>query len=99
MGGVLQYKWGAYCSTNGGCTVGFPFFSKLKSQEGAAIQMGAYCRINWRCAAVLSPRSVGVGSGTLLKVERGSALRLVSQELQNDAVIGLVVAAMIHEML
>ena len=25
MGGVLPYKWEAYCSTNGRCTVAFPF--------------------------------------------------------------------------
>ena len=52
MGGVLPYKWEAYCSRNGRRIAGFPFSSKLRSQEGTAIQMGGvqpyklevYCR-------------------------------------------------------
>ena len=54
MGGVLQYKWEVYCWAS--------LSSKLRSQEGPAIQMGAYCRTNWRCTAVLSSRPVAVGN-------------------------------------
>ena len=73
---VLPYKWEAYRRTNGRriavqmwevyCWVSLS--SRLRSQEGPAIQMGAYCRTNWRCTAVLSSSPVGVGvSETLLK--------------------------------
>ena len=51
MGGVLQYKWEAYCRVS--------LSSKLRSQESMAIQMGAYCRTNWRCTAVLFSQVVG----------------------------------------
>ena len=45
--------------------------SRLRSQEGTAIQMGGgYCRTNWRCAAVLSPRPVGVGVSESLLILR-----------------------------
>ena len=73
MGGVLQYKWEVYCWVS--------LSSSLRSQEGATIQMGAYCRVNWRCAAVLSPEPVGVGvSKTLLtrihlQIASGSKVR------------------------
>ena len=30
MGGVLPYKWEAYCSRNGRRTAGFPFLRSLK---------------------------------------------------------------------
>ena len=49
MGGVLQYKWEAYCRVS--------LASKLRCHESTAIQMGAYCRTNWRCTAVLSATS------------------------------------------
>ena len=61
MGGVLPYKWEAYCSTNGRCTVGFPFIQGLGARDVQRYKWGAYCRTNWRCAAVLSPRPVRVG--------------------------------------
>ena len=67
MGGVLPYKWEAYCSTNGRCTVGFPYLQGLEARKVQQCKWGAYCRTNWRCTAVLSSRPVGVGfSETLL---------------------------------
>ena len=60
MGGVLPYKWEAYCSTNGRCIVGFPFLQGLEARKVQRYKWGAYCRTNWRCIAVLSPRPVGV---------------------------------------
>ena len=40
MGGVLPYKWEAYCSTNGEVYCWASLSSRLRSQEGPAIQMG-----------------------------------------------------------
>ena len=54
MGGVLQYKWEAYC--------GVSLSSKPRSQESTArYKLGAYCHTNWRCTAVLFRQVVGVG--------------------------------------
>ena len=47
MGGVLPYKWEAYCSTNGRCTVGFPFLQGLEARKVQQCKWGAYCRTNW----------------------------------------------------
>ena len=61
MGGVLPYKWEAYCSTNGRRIAGFPFLQGVEARKVRRYKWGAYCRTNWRCTAVLSPRPVGVG--------------------------------------
>ena len=58
---VLPYKWGAYCSTNGGCIGGFPFVRSLEARKVRRYKWGAYCRTNWRCTAVLFRQVVGVG--------------------------------------
>ena len=50
MGGVLPYTWEAYCSTNGRCTVGFPFLQGLEATKVQRYKWGGgYCRTNWRC--------------------------------------------------
>ena len=68
MGGVLPYKWEAYCSTNGRRIAGFPFLRSLEARKARRYKWGAYCRTNWRCTAVLSRQVVGVGvSKTLPK--------------------------------
>ena len=68
MGGVLPYKWEAYCSTNGRCIAGFPFLRSLEARKVRRYKWGAYCRTNWRCTAVLFRQVVGVGvSETLPK--------------------------------
>ena len=61
IGGVLLYKWGAYCSTNGRRIAGFPFLRSLKAKKARRYKWGAYCRTNWRRTAVLFRRVVGVG--------------------------------------
>ena len=63
MGGVLQYKWEAYCRLS--------LSSKLRSQESTAIQMGGRIAVPyWRCTAVLFRQVVGVGvSETLPKFQ------------------------------
>ena len=53
MGGVLPYKWEAYCSTNGRRTAGFPFLRSLEASKVRRYKWGAYCRTNWRHTAVL----------------------------------------------
>ena len=67
MGDVLPYKWEAYCNTNGGCIVGFPFLQGLEARKVQRYKWGAYCRTNWRCTAVLSLRAVGVGVSETLR--------------------------------
>ena len=54
----MQYKQVAYCSTNGRCTVGFPFLQGLEARTAQRYKWGPYCCANWRCTAVLSPRPV-----------------------------------------
>ena len=61
MGGVLPYKWEAYCSTNGRRTAEFPFLRSLEARKVWRCKWGAYCRTNWRCTAVLFRQVVGVG--------------------------------------
>ena len=61
MGGVLPYKWEAYCSTNGRRIPGFPFLRSLEARKVRRYKWGAYCRTNWRCTAVLFRQVVGVG--------------------------------------
>ena len=64
---VLPHKWEACCSTNARCIVGFPFFSKLRIQEGPAIQMGGILPYKLEVYCRTSSRPVGVGvSKTLL---------------------------------
>ena len=70
MGGVLPYKWEAYCSTNERRIAGFPFLRSLEARKVLPYKWGAYCRTNWRCTAVLSPRPVGDGvSETLPNIQ------------------------------
>ena len=69
MGGVLPYKWEAYCSTNGRRIAGFPFLRSLEARKVRRYKWGAYCRTNWRCTAVLFRQVVGVGVSETLPNE------------------------------
>ena len=60
MGGVLQYKWEAYCRVH--------LSSKLRSRNVQRYKWGAYCRTNWRCTAVLIRPVVGVGVSETLPI-------------------------------
>ena len=53
MGGVLQYKWEAYCRVS--------LLRSLKARKVQRYKWGAYCRTNWRCTAVLFRQVVEVG--------------------------------------
>ena len=68
MGGVLPYKWEAYCSTNGRCIAGFPFLRSLEARKARRYKWGACCRTNWRCTAVLLGQVVGVGVSETLPI-------------------------------
>ena len=79
MGGVLQYKWEAYCSTNGRRIAGFPFLRSLEARKVLPYNWGAHCRTNWRCIAVLSPRPVGVGVSETLPSDTLSGISVLTQ--------------------
>ena len=68
MGGVLPYKWGAYCRTNGRRIAGFPFLRSSEARKVRRYKWGAYCRTNWRCTAVLFRQVVGVGVSETLPI-------------------------------
>ena len=72
MGGVLPYKWEAYCSTNGSRTAWFPFLRSLEARKVRRYKWGAYCRTNWRCTAVLFRQAVGVGVSETLPTKGGT---------------------------
>ena len=40
MGGLLQYKWEAYCDTNGRSTDSIPLSSERMGTKSTAIQIG-----------------------------------------------------------
>ena len=68
MGGVLPYKWGAYCRTNGRRIAGFPFLRSLEARKVRRYKWGAYCRTNGRSTAVLFRQVVRVGVSETLPI-------------------------------
>ena len=44
MGGVLRYKWEAYCGTNGRCTAAFPFLQGLEASKAQRYKWGGVLR-------------------------------------------------------
>ena len=61
MGGVLRYKWEAYCDTNGrrtaiqmgGVLTVFPFPQSVGAPKALRYKLEAYCNTNGRCIAIL----------------------------------------------
>ena len=51
VGGVLRYKWEAYCDTNGRSAEVFPFPESSVAPEALHHKLEAYCSTNWRCIA------------------------------------------------
>ena len=47
MGGVLQYKWEAYCDTNGRSTDSISLFSERRGTKSTAVQMGGVLQYKW----------------------------------------------------
>ena len=72
---VLQYKWEAYCNTNGrriaiqmgGVLTVFPFPQSVGAPKALQYKLEAYCNTNGRRTAILFREVVVVGvSGILL---------------------------------
>ena len=59
MGGVLPYRWETYCSTNGRCTVAFPFLPGLATREAQRYNWG-HTAVQIGGTAVLYSRPAGV---------------------------------------
>ena len=66
MGGVLQYKWGAYCDTNGRSTGSIPFAQSVGAPKVLQHNLEAHCNTNWRCIAILFLDVVVVGVSDVL---------------------------------
>ena len=81
MGGVLQYKWEAYCDTNGGVLTVFPFTQTVGAPEALRYKLEAYCNTNGSRIAILFREVVVVGVSDILlrKVGEGLARRVGAQ--------------------
>ena len=82
MGGVLPYKWEAYCSTNRRRIAGFPFLRSLEARKVQHYKWGAYCRTNWRRTAVLFRQAVGVGVSETLPNFCSAAFRKLQRNFR-----------------
>ena len=59
VGGVLQYKWEAYCGTNGRSTDNISLSSEHRGTESTAIQMGGVLQYKWEVYCDTFLRSSG----------------------------------------
>ena len=59
MGGVLRYKWEAYCDTNGRSTDSISFSSKRRGTKSTAIQIGGVLQYKWEAYCDTFLRSSG----------------------------------------
>ena len=59
MGGVLQYKWEAYCDTNGRSTDSLSLSLEPRGTKSTAIQMGGVLRYEWELYCDTFLRSSG----------------------------------------
>ena len=59
MGGVLQYKWHAYCDTNGRSTDSISLSLEPRGTKSTAIQMGGVLRYKWEVYCDTFLRSSG----------------------------------------
>ena len=59
MGGVLQYKWEAYCDTNGRSTDSLSLSLEPRGTESTAIQVGGVLRYKWEVYCDTFLRSSG----------------------------------------
>ena len=66
MGGVLRYRWEAYCDTNRRSTEVFPFPESSVAPKAQQYKLEAYCNTNWRCIAILFREVVVVGVSDIL---------------------------------
>ena len=96
MGGVLPYKWEAYCNTNGRRIAGFPFLRSLEARKVRRYKWGAYCRTNWRCTAVLFRQVVGVGVSETLLIQNPSESLFVQARKKSTKINFLVCPSCAH---
>ena len=68
MGGVLQYKWEAYCDTNGRSTDSIPFPQSVGAPKVLRYKWEAYCNTNGRCIVILFREVVVVGVSDILLI-------------------------------
>ena len=76
MGGVLQYKWEAYCDTNGRSADSSSLSSERRGTVSTAMPIGgvlqykleAYCNTNWRCIAIIFWEVVVVSVSDILLI-------------------------------
>ena len=77
MGGVLRYKWEAYCNTDGRSTDNIFFPQSVGVPKALQYTLEAYCNTNWRCIAILFWEVVVVGVSDILlnflNASRGAA--------------------------
>ena len=59
MGGVLQYKWEAYCDTNGRSTDSTSLSLEPRGTKGTAIQIGGVLQYKWEVCCDIFLRSSG----------------------------------------
>ena len=95
MGGVLQYKWEAYCDTNGS-TDSISFSSERRTPKILQYTLEAYCNCNtnWRCIAIQIREVVVVGvsdvlltlGGYLVGLRGPAATPSISRDTSSDAI-------------
>ena len=95
IGGVLQYRLEVYC--------GVSLSSKLRSQQGTALQMGGVVGTNWRCIAVLLDKLYRSGAPKqcpyLMMKRIGAEIWEGGNECRKDAVcVEALTKAFIHSM-
>ena len=59
MGGVLQYKWEAYCDTNGRSTDSISLSSERRGTRSTAVQIGGVLQYKWEVYCDTFLRSSG----------------------------------------
>ena len=59
MGGVLRYKWEAYCDTNGRSTDSISLSSKRRGTKSTAVQIGGVLQYKWEAYCDTFLRSSG----------------------------------------
>ena len=66
MGGVLQYKWEAYCNTNGGSTDSISLSSERRGTKSTAVQIGGVLQYKWEAYCDTFSRSGGGSENSVL---------------------------------
>ena len=84
MGGVLPYKWEAYCSTNGRRIAGFPFLGSLEARKALPYKRGG-----------VLPYKLEVHCRTFSETSRGWGFRNTAQLNVPRNYVAIVLARMV----